>query len=474
MKNTSKIILSVFCTVVIIAVGIAAAVVFRFKSEEFSSARDKSESGNRSERKDTVNSGLRNLSFAEEEIRPVKLEFRLVHPDNDSIVPKYEDYLAKGGDPALCPFIPTESEILTEEPVVDELMRTEYTVVEEMVQMFGNEISDSSVSINDFGQPEILIFFNKKGKAEFRELTGKYVGRRLAIVIDGQLYSAPVLLRTRIDDGKAVITGSFSQEEAENVSAILKSGGLPFNISIASRSYNDAAACAEFLLHLRPDGFDESYFDTFRKNAIETLRRRLKARNYRNAEVSPVGKQFVSVRVPLVSPDDRAIIETLILRSGRLEFRLVHPDNDSIVPKYKDYLAKGGDPFLCPFIPTESEILTERGRAPLVSGSLETKYTLVETESRMNGDDINDSYVFMSDSVQRKIVVFFNEKGTAKFAELTGANAGRRLVAVIDGKLYSVFQNGDGSAVIPGFFSREEAGRISAALRRGRRTEGED
>ena len=102
MKNTSKIILIVFCTVVIIAVGIAAAVVFRFKSEESVSAQDKSESGNRSER----NSSLRNPSFAEEEIRPVKLEFRLVHPDNDSIVPKYEDYLAEGGDPALCPFIP--------------------------------------------------------------------------------------------------------------------------------------------------------------------------------------------------------------------------------------------------------------------------------------------------------------------------------------------------------------------------------
>lgn len=468
MKNTSKIILIVFCTVVIIAVGIAAAVVFRFKSEESVSAQDKSESGNRSER----NSSLRNPSFAEEEIRPVKLEFRLVHPDNDSIVPKYEDYLAEGGDPALCPFIPAESEILTEDPVVDDLMKTEYTLVEKEVQMMGIDLEDSRASMNEFGQSEVLISFNKKGKAEFSELTGAHVGERLAIVIDGQLYSAPVLL-TRIDGGKAVITGFFSHEEAENVSAALKGGSLPFIISIASRSYDDATACAEFLLHLSPDGFDESYFDTFRENAIKTLRRRLKALNYRSAEISPVGKQFVSVRVPHVSPDDRASVEKLILRSGKLEFRLVHPDNDTVVPKYEKYIHEGGDPVLCPYVPFEAEILSKEYRDPKIR-EMKTKYTLVKKEARMNGDDINDSYVFMSDSVQRKIVVFFNEKGTTKFAELTGANAGRRLVAVIDGKLYSVFQNGDGSAVIPGFFSREEAGRISAALRRGRRTEGED
>ena len=464
MKDASRIILIVFCTAAIIAASAVAAVVIRFKSDESASAQDKSESGNRSERK----SSLRNLSSAEEEIRPVKLEFRLVHPDNNSVVPKYEKYLAEGGDPALCPFIPTEAEILSENLVLDELMR-EYTLVENMVQMQGDNIRDSYVSENEFGQQEIVVLFNKNGKAEFAELTGANVGRRLAIVIDGELYSAPVLL-SRIDGGKVSITGSFSHEEAESVSIALKGGALPFNISIASRSYNDATSCAEFLLHLEPGGFDESQFDMFRDNAIKTLRRRLKARNYRNAEVTPAGKQFVSVRVPLVSPDDRAGVEMLILRSGKLEFRLVHPDNDIVVLKYVQYLREGGDPVLCPFIPFESEILTERKGVPLGKMPLKTNNTLVEKEVRMNVDDIDDSYVFMSDPIQRSIVVFFNEKGAAEFAELTRSNAGRRLVAVIDGKLYSVFRKDDSVAVIPGLFSREEARRISAALRRGKRS----
>ena len=467
MKNTSKIILIVFCTVVIIAVGATAAVIFLFKSEESASAQDKLESGNRSERK----SSLRNLSFAEEEIRPVKLEFRLVHPDNDSIVPKYEAYLANGGDPALCPFIPTEAEILTEVPVVDELMRTEYTLVEKEVQMNGVNIENSRVLMNEFGQYEVRISFNKTGKAEFAERTGRNVGRRLAIVIDGQLYSAPVL-RTRIDGGTAIITGCISREEAESVSATLKSGALPFVISIESRSYDDAASCAEFLLHLRPDGFDESQYDMFRDNAVKTLRRRLKARNYRNAEVTPVAEQFVSVRVPSVSPDDRGELEKLLLRSGRLEFRLVHPDNDTVVPKYAEYIRNGGDPVLCPYVPFEAEILSQKYRDSK-SGEPKTKYTLVEKKVRMNCDDIDDSFILMSHFGQWSIPFYFNEKGRAESAELTGANIDR-LVAVIDGKLYPVIWNGDGSAFITGVSSQEEASRISAALRRGGRSKGKD
>lgn len=63
------------------------------------------------------------------------------------------------------------------------------------------------------GAPEIQIAFSEQGTKRFAEVTRKHVGERLAIVIDGKVYSAPVV-RTEIPGGKAVISGSFSQEEA--------------------------------------------------------------------------------------------------------------------------------------------------------------------------------------------------------------------------------------------------------------------
>jgi preprotein translocase subunit SecD len=136
------------------------------------------------------------------------------------------EYIREGGNPVTCPYVPySEAEILTEE-IPDEKtheLKTEYTLVEKEVQMTGDDINDSYVSRNEFGKYEIMIFFNEKGTAEFADLTGANVGRRLAIVIDGQLYSAPVL-RTKIDGGTAVITGSFSLEEARRVSAALRRG----------------------------------------------------------------------------------------------------------------------------------------------------------------------------------------------------------------------------------------------------------
>jgi RNA polymerase sigma factor (sigma-70 family) len=80
-------------------------------------------------------------------------------------------------------------------------------------------ISSATVTRNQSsGAPEISIEFSEEGKELFAAVTKENVNKRLAIVLDGQLYSAPVI-RSEISGGKAQITGSFTEEEARALTA---------------------------------------------------------------------------------------------------------------------------------------------------------------------------------------------------------------------------------------------------------------
>jgi len=69
------------------------------------------------------------------------------------------------------------------------------------------------------------------GGRVFADLTSANVGRRLAIVLDGNLYSAPVI-RERIPSGQAQITGGFNSEEATDLAIVLRAGALPAPVQI--------------------------------------------------------------------------------------------------------------------------------------------------------------------------------------------------------------------------------------------------
>ncbi|MBU3911880.1 MAG: protein translocase subunit SecD [Candidatus Omnitrophica bacterium] len=82
-----------------------------------------------------------------------------------------------------------------------------------------------------FNEPYISIEFNSKGAAVFADVTGKSVGKRLAIVLDGKVHSAP-RINEKIPSGRASITGRFSVEEAGDLAIVLRAGALPAPIYI--------------------------------------------------------------------------------------------------------------------------------------------------------------------------------------------------------------------------------------------------
>jgi len=96
----------------------------------------------------------------------------------------------------------------------------------------GSAIESAKVAISDrFGEPYVSIKFNAQGAQEFERITAENVKKRLAIVLDGIVYSAPVI-QERISGGNAQITGSFTMDEAKDLAIVLRAGALPAPVKI--------------------------------------------------------------------------------------------------------------------------------------------------------------------------------------------------------------------------------------------------
>jgi preprotein translocase subunit SecD len=72
---------------------------------------------------------------------------------------------------------------------------------------------------------------NSEGTAKWARITGANIGKRIAIVLDGAVYSAPVV-QSKIPNGNSVINGITSLEEAKDLEIILKAGALPAPVRI--------------------------------------------------------------------------------------------------------------------------------------------------------------------------------------------------------------------------------------------------
>jgi len=93
--------------------------------------------------------------------------------------------------------------------------------------MTGEFLTESRVNIDQrFNEPYVGISFDSTGAKLFEEITSNNINKRLAIILDGNVYSAPVI-RDRIAGGDAQITGTFTMQEAKDLAIVLRSGSLP-------------------------------------------------------------------------------------------------------------------------------------------------------------------------------------------------------------------------------------------------------
>jgi preprotein translocase subunit SecD len=154
--------------------------------------------------------------------KTAQLEFKLVDEGNS-----VEDAL-KGN-------IPAEDEILYHSEIDKETGRTERTpyLLKKRTSLTGSYITDAKVEISQYNAYSVGLSFDKKGSRIFENLTGANVGKHLAIVLDNNVYSAPVI-KDKIS-GNAEISGNFTSEEANDLRIVLKAGALPAPVKILER-----------------------------------------------------------------------------------------------------------------------------------------------------------------------------------------------------------------------------------------------
>jgi preprotein translocase subunit SecD len=106
-------------------------------------------------------------------------------------------------------------------------------MLDKKVLMSGSAVADARVRPGtQLEGPYVELILSDRGAREFESITAENVGRNLAIVLDGKVFSAPVI-REKIAGGRASITGSFDIKEARDLAIVLRAGALPAPIKIA-------------------------------------------------------------------------------------------------------------------------------------------------------------------------------------------------------------------------------------------------
>jgi preprotein translocase subunit SecD len=130
--------------------------------------------------------------------------------------------------------LPPGSEILyqvNEDASSNRSVKTPY-LLKKRTLLTGANLTDARVQIDtQFNEPYVSISFDKKGARTFAKITEENVQKRLAIVLDNRVYSAPVI-QEKISGGQARITGNFTTEEANDLAIALRAGALPAPVNI--------------------------------------------------------------------------------------------------------------------------------------------------------------------------------------------------------------------------------------------------
>ncbi|MBL7179352.1 MAG: protein translocase subunit SecD [Pseudomonadota bacterium] len=166
--------------------------------------------------------GIKDTQRAKDLIgRTALLEFKLLDETHDVNA-------ALQGD------VPPDSEILyetKEDPQTRREIKTPY-LVKKQTLLTGAHLTDAKIQIDSqYNEPYVSLTFDKKGGRDFARITEANVKKRLAIVLDKNVYSAPVI-QEKITGGQARITGRFTTDEAHDLAIVLRAGALPAPVNI--------------------------------------------------------------------------------------------------------------------------------------------------------------------------------------------------------------------------------------------------
>jgi preprotein translocase subunit SecD len=154
------------------------------------------------------------------------LEFRFVAGPGSVSAGTEEQILASFGG-----VLPEGVEIVAQDQtdIDGNLIGVGYLPIERRQIITGRDLKTARSALGQFNEPVVRFFLSQEGGRLFGEATGNNVGRRLAIVLDGKVQSAPVIQSRITDEG--VIEGQFTQTQVDDLVTVLRSGALPAGIT---------------------------------------------------------------------------------------------------------------------------------------------------------------------------------------------------------------------------------------------------
>lgn len=147
-----------------------------------------------------------------------ELPSKLLPGEEAQFMEKFKDRIPQGDEVLFHNVMDKETHQLVEK--IPYLLKKE-------VLLTGDTLTEAKVNIDQrFNEPYVSMRFNATGAKIFEDVTGANVGKMLAIILDGTVYSAP-RIKDRISGGDAQISGSFTLDEAKDLAIVLRAGALP-------------------------------------------------------------------------------------------------------------------------------------------------------------------------------------------------------------------------------------------------------
>lgn len=167
-----------------------------------------------------------------------KVDYGLVYDVRDTVIvnrilknERYQSFLPKDLR-LLWGVKPTKAEDGTE---ILELYAIKLRKGSDQAPLEGDVVTDARQTLDQTSQPAVSMQMNADGARKWRNLTSENVGRRIAVVLDDYVYTAP-MVNGEIPNGQSEISGNFTILEAQDLANILKSGSLPAPTQIVEES----------------------------------------------------------------------------------------------------------------------------------------------------------------------------------------------------------------------------------------------
>lgn len=234
----------------------------------------------------------------------------------------------------------------------------------------------------------------------------------------------------------------------------------------------DLKGGTSYLIRLVKESSGVTITKTMQDRAVEVIRSRIDRFGVGEPVISPVGVNQIQVQVPGLETTKIAEAREQLERVAKLDFKLVHPQSDSLLPQIDAGLA-----LVPPGYEINSEERTEHKPGTVArppgskvreeEGRKVVRKLLVKRNADMSGKHVIAASARF-ESQGWTVALSFDREGTKQFGELTQAHVHERLAIVLDNKVISdpelkvpIY---DGNAIISGSFSESEARSLASAL----------